>query len=340
MLNETGNKFSTLYGLLKHLPENVNAHANLLKAVAYNVKPRRTKSSMVSHLPVSITVYINTICNYRCKFCFLITDTHIGSKQMNITDDQFLKIIDHPQNRYASRITLGGGEPFLHKKLFDYVKLLKEKNKIVSIYSNGSLIDRRLDELEQTPFDYLNISHYDEHFEKITNGLNKLLEIKHRPVLRLSKIISTENLDDMRLILDLASSLKIDSVIFQNYFPSKKEDESKVIYANHRDYTKLKKELSKNYANLEILWPNVLKHEAKFNCQNIALNATYDSNGNQAPCCFIVPPDPNNGNLFEESNPWNSKQMRDFRACYTDEISEHKSCKSCYFRSGIQNRYR
>ena len=326
--------------MASYMPFSFDYYANFFKAMTYNILPPKYKNSEVNFSPLSLTVYLNTICNYRCDFCFLITLDHIGTKKKNIDMEQFLAIIDHPKNIYSSRITLGGGEPFLNKNFFNFVKELRKRKKIISVYTNGSLIEKYFDNFEANPTDYLNISHYDDKFSSITEGLKKIQIMKNRPIVRLSKIISTENITDIEKMLNTADEFNIDSVIFQNYFTTDPKEVYKVIYDDNEDFFNEKKRLAKKYRNIEIIWPNILQKQAKFNCQNISLNATYDADGDLAPCCFIVPPEGKFGNLFSEKNPWNSSGMKDFRLAYKSKTIENDSCKYCYFRQGLSGRYR
>ena len=73
--------------------------------------------------------------------------------------------------------------------------------------------------------------------------------------------------------------------------------------------------------------------------QNIALNTTYDSDGNQAPCCFQVPPQRSYGNIFKEVDALNSGN-KVLRNAYRSPYWRGGFRKGCYFRSGLDNRYR
>ena len=93
----------------------------------------------VNFYPISTTFYVNTICNYRCSFCFLINDDHKGSKKFNLDLEGFYKLLNHKHIKYSGRVTLGGGEPYLNKNIYDFIKELKKRKKITSIYTNGLL---------------------------------------------------------------------------------------------------------------------------------------------------------------------------------------------------------
>ncbi len=340
MLKSQLGKVSTAKRLFSHLPDMSGSASNLVKAGLYNIKPKAWKSPEISHLPVSYTIYINTICNYRCSFCFLITDQHKGDKGKNISLKKFKAIVEHPQNRFASRVTIGGGEPMLHPKVFEFIKILKDLNKVVSIYTNGSLIHRNMDKTLNSDLDYLNISHYDDKFSDIQDSIAEFLSKKTRPITRLSKILTNSSLGDMEKVLSLAMEINFDSVIFQNYYAEYERDSEHVIHSSNTEFHEEKARLIKKYRNIEIIWPNLHHPDSEFNCQNISLNATYDSDGNQAPCCFQVPPARSYGNIFKDADSCNTKEMIRLRVAYQTGTKEANFCKNCYFRCGLGNRYR
>ena len=144
----------------------------------------------------------------------------------------------------------------------------------------------------------------------------------------------------MEEILDIASEMGIDGVIFQNYFPEKDNEKNLVLLSKNKKFKNEKNRLLKKYYSLEIIWPNLVNPNSKFNCQNISLNSTYDADGDMAPCCFIVPPNSNNGNLFSDIDPWNSSNLIKMRKAYKETSFENEKCSLCYFREGINNRYR
>ena len=318
----------------------INEKINLMKCIFYNLKPNFLKSNNVNFFPISTTIYVNTICNYRCSFCFLINEDHIGSKKMNLDIEGFKKIIDSEFLKYSPRITLGGGEPYLNKNIFSFIKILKEKKKIISIYTNGSLIERNYENFFNNQPNYLNISHYDDKFDDLKSIFKKINnDDKKIFISRLSKIIQSDKLYDIEKIIKVAIENNFDRIIFQNYFPYKDKEKELVLYKGNVEYEKIKNSLIKNYKNkIKIIWPNLLEKNSTFKCNNISINTTVDSNGDMAPCCFLTPPNKNNGNIFEKSiMRWNSESMKSFRS-FLGKKNSPKECKNCYFKHGLSNR--
>lgn len=332
-------KIKTSFELYRNF-ENIGETLNFFKCLIYNMKPQKLKENKIKFLPLSASIYVNTICNYRCSFCFLINEDHKGSKTMNMNTQTFNKIIDSDFLKFARRITLGGGEPYLNKNIFDFIKILKNKKKIISIYTNGSLINRNYENFIDNQPSYVNISHYDDKFENLKEDFKKYNnDPKKNSVSRLSKIICSDNLDDIELTINKALDTNFDRIIFQNYFPYKSEESNLVLKKNNETYKKLKVRLINKYAKkIKIIWPNILDMEKNFSCNNISTTATIDNNGNLAKCCFLTPPHPKDGNIFKPiKEVWNSDELQNFRAQYGKKVVK-KECQYCYFKSGLENR--
>jgi len=112
----------------------------------------------------------NVACNIKCKHCYL--DCHQDIRKRNfLTLD---KISDALNSNLKSlqKINLTGGEPFLHPKLVDILKLsLKKAN--VRIYSNGTLLTEKkiklIKEIEDNSPHHLSLRLSLDHF---TEGRN------------------------------------------------------------------------------------------------------------------------------------------------------------------------
>ena len=335
------NKFSTFYEIF-NANQTLDSKLNLLKSVIYNLKPAKWRSNKVNFYPISTTFYVNTICNYRCSFCFLINDDHKGSKKFNLDLEGFYKLLNHKHTKYSGRVTLGGGEPYLNKNIYDFIKELKKRKKITSIYTNGSLIERQYDKMLDNQTDYLNISHYDDKFDDLCHMFKRINEDKSKKFIsRLSKLVTAKNYNELDDVIQKAIYNSFDRVILQNYFPYKDEDLESVIYDDNVDFKKYLSKLNDKYKKkILIIPPNLLKrNDDIFSCNNITLNSTIDSQGSLATCCFLTPPSLTTGNIFDnlEENSWNTKKLIKFRS-FLGKKESPLGCKYCYFKNGIVNR--
>lgn len=80
--------------------------------------------------------HLTMACNYNCRFCFY--------KNMNgeFRDrEKSRHVLEVLKARGIEKINFAGGEPLLHKYLNCFLKLAKEMGFVVSIVTNGSLLN-------------------------------------------------------------------------------------------------------------------------------------------------------------------------------------------------------
>ena len=46
--------------------KSIEAKINFLKCITYNSLPNKLRRNKLNFFPISTTIYVNTICNYRC----------------------------------------------------------------------------------------------------------------------------------------------------------------------------------------------------------------------------------------------------------------------------------
>ena len=81
-------------------------------------------------------------CNYKCRHCYL-SSPDVNSHELSHED--IMKIINELEDCGIMNVTLTGGEPLIRSDFLDIVDALRERNiRIHQIYSNGSLVNKRL----------------------------------------------------------------------------------------------------------------------------------------------------------------------------------------------------
>ena len=88
------------------------------------------------NFPARILWKITGKCNCRCQHCW----AHLGNEPKS---ENLIKLAHEIADNRAVVVSLSGGEPLLSKDLFPIYKILKEKNVIVEILTNGSLINQK-----------------------------------------------------------------------------------------------------------------------------------------------------------------------------------------------------
>src|SRR3989338_2466197 len=86
-----------------------------------------------------LTVDINGFCNERCRFCYAKLNGSI------LPEKEIMKLVD---NSDADVVEIGGGEPFLDKRIVRIIREIRERKR-VHISTNATLIPAGLLDLEQ-----------------------------------------------------------------------------------------------------------------------------------------------------------------------------------------------
>lgn len=132
--------------------------------------------------PESLHLSITNACNLSCKSCY----NSEKKKDEYISFGLFKKIIEEAYQEGIFQIAIGGGEPFCHPKIWDFLRELNLKGIKTNITSNGTLLGKkeieRLESFEnigriQISLDGTNrrIHGYSrEKFDKVMDSITKL----------------------------------------------------------------------------------------------------------------------------------------------------------------------
>lgn len=85
--------------------------------------------------PVRVLWKITGKCNCNCEHCWAKLGTEPDK-------DSLIKVAKEIADNNIFMVSLSGGEPFLNQYIFEIIEILKSKNIIVEIMTNGSLIDK------------------------------------------------------------------------------------------------------------------------------------------------------------------------------------------------------
>mgnify|MGYP002630624813 CR=1 FL=1 len=123
------------------------------------VQPPRSVDPVEAHLPArepskprTLLLLINRGCNLRCSFC----DLWDNAESMPL--ERAIGLLDEALLIDTKTLVITGGEPFAYKPLFQLVRAAKERGLAVNITTNGTLIEKRWDELIDSGVNSLSIS--------------------------------------------------------------------------------------------------------------------------------------------------------------------------------------
>jgi radical SAM protein with 4Fe4S-binding SPASM domain len=84
--------------------------------------------------PLKVFIDINLKCQLTCSFC-LSDSSPQHTEEIGIND--FEKIANEIGQLGVFMVKLGGGEPLIHSKFWDFVRILRNQHILVSVSSNG-----------------------------------------------------------------------------------------------------------------------------------------------------------------------------------------------------------
>ncbi|OGW32189.1 MAG: GeoRSP system radical SAM/SPASM protein [Nitrospirae bacterium GWC2_42_7] len=264
------------------------------------------KNNWVASSPLTINWAITNKCNFGCRHCYSRTDT---AEELDL--EALCDLIKKASDAKVFSINFGGGEPLLRKDIYDIAKFASGLGLIVSMNSNGFLIDKETAlKLKSSGFSKVGIS-IDSPFPDIHDEFRGMKGSHKRAVAALahlkeagietsiSSVICKINFNDIDRLIEQAVSLGAGSINFHNFkcsglgFTNKDEldltpDEWKKFYI----YANEQKNMIKNI-HISLEDPIIASLGQKDTsslvkgsvCGKLSLNIK--SNGDITPCGFI-----------------------------------------------------
>lgn len=113
-------------------------------------------------LPISGTLELTARCNFNCKMCYVhLSQQECSARGRELTAQQWLSLAEEAKRAGTVFLLLTGGEPTLRPDFPEIYREIKKMGFIVSVNSNGYLLQGALRELFlEEPPSRLNISLY------------------------------------------------------------------------------------------------------------------------------------------------------------------------------------
>ena len=186
------------------------------------------KPMVVRTPPLHFQLEPATGCNLLCKTCQV--PDYTSDQFKNMTLEQFQGAFD--QIRPIKVALSGAGEPFLNPEMLDIIRYAANGGASVLTTTNFTLCTRKIEDLVSSGLSLIKISldaARPETYEKIrgrpfhgriTRDIQKLQGLKRKrgqqtPYIRLQFVLQSDNIGEIVEMVDLAHSLRADSVYFQ-----------------------------------------------------------------------------------------------------------------------------
>lgn len=259
-----------------------------------------------------VYVEITNSCNLSCDFCIK------NNRPINfITLDEFKLILDKLKNYTKYLYFHIMGEPLMHPKINELIKVANSNNFNINITTNGYLI------------------------EKITNKNIRQINISLHSYNPLYKVSLNTYLDNIFNTID-----NLDNTYFSLRLWVKNKYTNKILeYINNKYNTNIREDdLNKNiklkdkvFINPfhEFIWPDLNNdyYEKDGTCYAIKDHIGILSNGTVVPCCLDSKGIINLGNIYKDNlnDILNSKRVLNMLNNFKNKNKVEELCKHCKF---------
>lgn len=171
-----------------------------------------------NNVPLTVTFELTPFCNFSCVMCYVRLTQEAAKKQGRmLCAEEWLEIARQAKEMGTLNINLTGGEPFLHPEFWQIYSELNKMGFLISVLSNGSLIDETAMEkfreygmpysMKLTIYGasdetYLRTCGSSDGFTKISRAVDLLKEAG--VPLKMTSTIVRENADDLQKIYAFA----------------------------------------------------------------------------------------------------------------------------------------
>jgi len=264
-----------------------------------------------------INVEVTSKCNLKCNMC---PRQSFNVFNQDMTEDVFMKLAKEFTLFQMVDLT-GWGEPLLHPRLFDFVKIVKEKKCIVKFTTNGVLLDKeKAQDIIELKIEWVVFSidspsenTYREirgtDLNRVLENVKNLSELKKKyktryPLIDIAVVISKKNIEELPEMVRVAKTLNANRLLVNNvHVVSKKEDIDILLYKIDPDQNidvikrdnsikEAKKIASELGVNLNFCFTSFEPLLLKRCPLNIDKTMFVSWNGNVSPCCDLGHPVP------------------------------------------------
>lgn len=221
-----------------------------------------------------IYIEITNICNLNCEFC---KKDNRKKDYMKVED---FNIVLNKIKGYTKNIYLHiKGEPLMHPNLKELLVLANNHNLLVNITTNGRLINKNINIINESNIRQINISlHSYDDISKINDLLTTVDNIK-KDIMISYRIWRDNNFNEIINILEEYYNIKL----------------------NQGNRTTIKDNIFLNLDN-EFTWPDMNKDiiQTKGTCLGLRQQLGILVDGTIVPCCLDQDGDINLGNIYKD----------------------------------------
>ncbi|MBQ5951130.1 MAG: radical SAM protein [Lachnospiraceae bacterium] len=207
------------------------------------VEPKLTEylhqKAAVRKIPIHASFELTPVCNMACRMCYVRMDRKTQESIAPLRSAaEWLALAEEMKEQGLLFILLTGGEPFTHPEFREIVSGLQRKGFIVSVNTNGTMIDEAAVEwLKKTPPSRFNITLYGasdetyarlcgkpDGFTRVTRAIRLLKEAGM--TVKISVSATPHNAEDLEAIFAYCRENRLLVQGTSYMFPSMRRDET------------------------------------------------------------------------------------------------------------------
>ncbi len=238
----------------------------------------------------------------------------------------FKRILDPDIFRYVG--LHGWGEPLLHQQLFEMVEYAESKGIFTNLTTNGTLVEKRLDEIFRSGLREIAFGIYDkELLSEVSPQVEGLVAQREkgrfkRPKVYFDITIYQDNRDQIPEMMRLASEMKIDAIILHRLFNVYGVD-SDAKCLSEEEEKELFKEVKGIARALKI--ELYLPERHSYPCRILRRSIFVTVDGKVTPCTYLL--EDHLGDAFEEGV---ERVLRsEVYGSFVKEMEQHPICSRC-----------
>lgn len=222
-----------------------------------------------TRFPRRIYFQITRQCQLNCSYCFIKADKqsdHVPTKAV-------MDVAEYFGGQGLMEVRLTGGEPTRHPDFFDIVRKFQHENVYVSIATNGAFckdIRDRLSELDNVWLICSVDGNREIHnryrpntYDLIIENLKKIKETSPGIRIRLTTVLTRENMGQMRELGEICIQVGAESITVIPLRPQVRDDKARELMVNAGQFKQVIEDLIKTKNELGINFTTTLETDYK-----------------------------------------------------------------------------
>ena len=267
-----------------------------------------------------VYIEITNCCNLHCSFCSPVT-----KPKKFMTQDEFEHILKEVSKVTKVIYLHVKGEPLLHPKIIDFIKLAEKYNLTVNLTTNGILFPKLVDNLKDCKaLHKINFSlHCEQNIPSYEENIFKNVEKLSPNTVVIYRLwtLKDNKLDEKstKIVKKLKKYYKLSTETVEKLKKEKNIKISSTIYVDKDN---------------EFNWPKLTNNKSCGYCYALKTQIAILSDGTVVPCCLDSDGIINLGNIYQESIEEIEKKERyqKLKKSFQDRKPSELLCQSCTFK--------